>query len=56
MKVITKKLNALKGVKAVIVDVKKKEVVIKYDNPQLCLYDFTCAIEDLGYNKVKIVP
>lgn len=56
MKVIKKKLKALNGARDVSVDVKKKEVVIMYDNPQLCLDDFTCAIEDLGYNKVQIVP
>ncbi|HUH67301.1 MAG TPA: heavy metal-associated domain-containing protein [Syntrophales bacterium] len=56
MKVIKKKLRTLNGVRDVSVDVKNKEVIIKYDNPQLCLDDFTCAIEDLGYNKVQIVP
>jgi copper chaperone CopZ len=56
MKVITKKLKSMNGVRDVNIDLKQKEVVVKYDNPQLCLDDFTCAIEDLGYNKVQIVP
>jgi copper chaperone CopZ len=55
-KVITKKLKSMKGVRDVNVDLKQKEVVFKFDNPELCLDDFTCAIEDLGYNKVQIVP
>jgi len=56
VKVITKKLKSMSGVKDVNVDLKQREVVIKYDNPSFCMDDFTCAIEDLGYNKVQIVP
>jgi len=56
MKVIIKKLKSMNGVRDVSVDLKQREVVVKYDNPELGLDDFTCAIEDLGYNKVQVVP
>ena len=56
MKVIIKKLKSMNGVRDVSVDLKQREVVVKYDNPELGLDDFSCAIEDLGYNKVQVVP
>ena len=56
MKVITHQLELMNGVKEVAIDKEKKEVVITYDNPEFCVDDFTCKIEDLGYNKVQVVP
>lgn len=56
VKVITKRLANMSGVKDISVNREQKEVVVKYDNPAFCVDDFTCAIEDLGYNKIQVTP
>ncbi len=56
IRIVTHQLELMNGVKDVAVDRDHREIVVTYDNPEFCVDDFTCRIEDLGYNRVQIVP